>query len=252
MIDSYLKNKIIEAFIKLYTDVERIHISKNDVRIISEKEVHSPFDNSKGSILQVEVKDVDVDEDEDYQTLGLGIYNIMDRDTAKITAYSYYNNIYDIYENNLQDFIDFDTIGGIENFITSKGFQDIRNILINRYEADTNEMLENKEIYKDELQEISKKYNLDIDDSDFGFDYAEKYIKSLSNRDIISEMIEMEGDFKSFLKFLTKESYIDMKKLFDSIIDFDGYGPILAQYDGEELEFPGTINGKTYYAFRIA
>ena len=173
----------------------------------------------------------------------------MDRYTAKIAAY---NQLFHIFLHEFPEYYDYNEIGGLESYLTNTAIKDIRNILKEMFENNVNDMLSNKKRYENELKEIAKNYELNSDDSDFAYDYANIRVSDLSDKDVLREYINMFGEdkFKEFI-FKYPEKYTDMNKLFEAILKNDGYGPYLSFYDGSESKLPNTINGKTWFSYRM-
>ena len=236
-LDKNTKDKVIKDFIDFYNKENKENTSLEDWNI-EEEEVKSDLYTDKGIVLHFESKEYNEE------------YDVMDESTREIRAVNF---LYSLFEEDPENFVNWDNIGGIESYVSDIAVEDIRDALKEYFESDANEMLSDRRDYEDELEQIAKNYGLNPDDSDFAYDYADARVSDLfSDSDVIAEYIDMfgESEFKDFI-FKYSEKYVDMDRLFETILQNDGYGPSLATYDGEELELPGTINGKIWFVYRI-
>ena len=228
---------LIEKFIEWYNKKYRENTSLTDWDI-KEEEIKSYLSaTDKGIIFHFELKKYDEE------------YDVMDKETAKIAAY---NQLFNIVLHEYPEFYDYSKIGGLGSYVSNIAIEDIRDVLEELFESDANEMLSDRKTHERTLNEFAKKYGLNPDDSDFASDYADARVSDLSNRDVIKEYINTFGEdkFKEFI-FKYPKKYVDMNKLFEAILKNDGYGHYLSFYDGSESKLPKTINGKTWFVYRI-
>lgn len=127
-------------------------------------------------------------------------------------------------------FINFDNIGGIEQYVDTDWFDDAKRESAEFYVSDIKES--EPERYKEEFGD------LDEDDA------VEKYLDEYCESDSIEWYINNFGK-SEFDEIVVNNNLVDLDELAKDCIDADGPAHELASYDGEEIELPCG-----YYCYR--
>jgi hypothetical protein len=160
------------------------------------------------------------------------------------------------------DGINFDNLGGIENFVDADWFEDALKESFESYCYDIE--YEGDNTYDNRL--VQECYDNDlIDDDDFELDedgeidytqctldtdeLVERYVDDYMSRlyDPISEFISQFGE-DEFNRVIKDNGLVDMDELAEAIVDVDGPANSLSRYDGNEVEYD--FDGTTYYMYR--
>lgn len=126
--------------------------------------------------------------------------------------------------------INFDNIGGIEQFLDVDWFKDAQREDAEFYVSDIKKS--EPERYKEEFGDIDEE------------DAVEKYLEESCEEDSIEWYINNFGK-DEFNKCVKENGVLDYQKLTRAILDADGPANELASYDGKEIELPCG-----YYCYR--
>lgn len=126
--------------------------------------------------------------------------------------------------------INFNYIGGIENFVETDWFEDA--------------LKESDEFYIEDIKE-SEPERFEEEFPDMDEDEALEKMKKNWENDPIQYYIDAFGK-KDFEKIVKDNNLVDFNKLAEAIVDCDGPANTISSYDGKEIELPSG-----YYAYRI-
>lgn len=180
-----------------------------------------------------DVADAQVDEE---QCPGIGFfvtfgdeeyYCYEDYDMARGAAFE---GISDLLDDIGIDGINFDNIGGIEQYVAVNWFDDAKREYAEFYVSDIKES--EPERYKEEFGDLDEE------------DAVEKYLEESCEEDSIEWYISNFGK-DEFNKCVKENGVLDYQKLIRAILDTDGPASELASYDGKEIELPCG-----YYCYR--
>ena len=179
-----------------------------------------------------DVADAQVDEE---QCPGIGFlvtfgdeeyYCYEDYDMARGAAFE---GIYDLLDDIGIDGINFDNIGGIEQFVDTGWFDDAKRESAEFYVSDIKES--EPERYKEEFGDLDEEDAVEQVLANEEEDSIEWYINNYGSRD--------------FEQVAKQNNLVDYQKLTRAILDADGPANELAGYDGKEIELPCG-----YYCYR--
>lgn len=122
--------------------------------------------------------------------------------------------------------INFNNIGGVEQFVNEKWFEEAFEDMADSYIGD--------------LSEEEMKEEFDTTDEE---EAKEKYLENYSD-DYIQSFIDEFGK-QEFNEVIKKNNLINISELAEVIVETDGPANTLASYDGKEIEF-----GDGMYAYR--
>lgn len=238
------------------------------------------YDN--GNITEEEIFDIGDDEEfniENVENYDLGEdYQIYDDASGTNINYNYedwyvFDNYDDAVEGAIEDTklllddigidgINFDNLGGIENFVDDEWFEDALKESFESYCYDIE--YEGDNTYDNRL--VQECYDNDlITDDDFELDedgevdytqctldtdeLVERYVDDYMSRltDPISEYISQFG-VDEFNRVVKDNGLVDMDELAEAIVDADGPANSLSRYDGNEVNYD--FDGITYYMYR--
>lgn len=154
-------------------------------------------------------------------------YCYEDYDMARGAAFE---GIYDLLDDIGIEGINFDNIGGIEQYVAVNWFDDAKREYAEFYVSDIKES--EPERYEEEFGD------LDVEDA------VEKYLEESCEEDSIEWYINNFGK-DEFNKCVKENGVLDYQKLTRAILDADGPANELASYDGKEIELPCG-----YYCYR--
>lgn len=138
-------------------------------------------------------------------------------------------SIKDLLETEGVDFIQFDNIGGIEQFLDVDWFKDAQREDAESYVSDIKES--EPERYKEEFGDIDEEDAVEKCLEDWGDDYIQWFKDSFGDKEMFSVIKE--------------HGLIDLDALAEAITEADGPANELARYDGKEIELPCG-----YYCYR--
>ena len=154
-------------------------------------------------------------------------YCYADYDDAEEAAQE---SVKDMLDSEGVSFINFDNIGGIEQYVDTDWFDDAKRESAESYVYDIKES--DPERYEEEFGD------LDEDDA------VEKFLDEYCESDSIEWYINNFGK-SEFDDVVTKYNLVDLDELAKDCVDADGPSHELASYDGEEIELPCG-----YYCYR--
>lgn len=135
----------------------------------------------------------------------------------------------DLLENEGVSFIQFDNIGGIEQFLDVNWFKDAQREDAEFYVSDIKESEPKR--YKEEFGDIDEEDAVEKCLADWGSDYIQWFKFNFGER-----------EFDTVIK---ENNLVDVDALAEAITDADGPANFLASYDGKEIELPCG-----YYCYR--
>ena len=140
-----------------------------------------------------------------------------------------FEGIYDLLDDIGIDGINFDNIGGIEQFVDTGWFDDAKRESAEFYVSDIKES--EPERYKEEFGDLDEEDAVEQVLANEEEDSIEWYINNYGSRD--------------FEQVAKQNNLVDYQKLTRAILDADGPANELAGYDGKEIELPCG-----YYCYR--
>lgn len=138
-------------------------------------------------------------------------------------------SIKDLLETEGVDFIQFDNIGGIEQFLDVDWFKDAQREDAESYVSDIKES--EPERYKEEFGDIDEEDAVEKCLEDWGDDYIQWFKDNFGDKEMFSVIKE--------------HGLIDLDALAEACTEADGPANELARYDGKEIELPCG-----YYCYR--
>lgn len=205
-------------------------------------------DEKAQAVKQLTGEDAELTE---WTTYGLPTYKSGDEEYAVASdEQEVYNAVVEEVESIFNDVgydaFNWDNMGGIENFVDTKWFEEARQESNESYARDIAEY--EPERFKEEAKEYGITVGEEIDE--YAIDAFAEKMKENQEENPVEWFINNFG--KDAIRDLIKENKItfDTHAIADEVINLDGAGHVLSGYDGNEVE--QQVNGKTYFLYRQA
>ena len=212
MLSSKDKEKVISGFLSFYNLKFDKKLSKDDLKI-EEKSIKNPLTSQTFDYFYIDVPKYNKE------------FEVLSERGARALCFDWYNKFLDDEPNS---FLDWER-NNIVPFITGEGIETMRDELLRYYEeqeeSDNKETVYNRALLK--VENLTPEKVVEVYQNEFG----------INDKDFIKELVEND--------------FIDRNKLFSYVITNEGYGSVIATYDGKVNQITSSlINGDVWLIFQ--